>query len=128
MTGYVDIGLEWRGDLEIGSDGDLRIVSLGHLTRQRAIRRLMTVDGDYIWAIGYGAGLPQLIGKPYDIRAVEAKVRTQLKREASISSSVPPKVWSTDERAPGSTIQVLNIAYTEANSETERELTVNLVS
>jgi hypothetical protein len=64
-------------------------------TRQRVLRILLTNQGDYLWALSYGAGLPAQVGETTSARAIEASVRRQLLTEVGIASQPPPTVKVT---------------------------------
>lgn len=52
-----DLSHQWGSDLLIGPTGDLATASGTELGQQRVLRRLLTNASDYIWHLGYGAGL-----------------------------------------------------------------------
>ncbi len=128
MSIRTDIDLEWRGDLSLNHQGDLASVMLSKLTHQRVLRRLLTAPGDYLWAATYGAGLGQLVGKPIDIRAVEAMIRLQLMHEASVAPTPAPRVRTASEGSSGNNEYVISITYAEDQSDTEKHLTMNLAN
>lgn len=81
----------WFGDdLALSSSGDLAIVDGIDLGNQRIVRRLMTAVEGYLWHLDYGAGIPQRIGDPHDLAAIEALVTSQIYLEASVSRAHPP--------------------------------------
>jgi len=126
MSPKIDIDLEWRGDFGFSASGDLAIVASGQLTHQRVLRRLLTTPGDYLWALSYGAGLGQLVGKPIDSRAVEAMIRLQLKHEESVASTPEPQVLPVSNLSVTNNDYVIRITYVEDQSATEKHLTMDL--
>jgi hypothetical protein len=72
-----DLSHQWASDLSIGPTGDLALASGSMLGQQRVLRRLMTNPGDYIWQLGYGAGLGQFIGQPTNASQIQAVIRSQ---------------------------------------------------
>ena len=126
MSAKIDMDLPWRGDLGLGPSGDLVVVTSSELTQQKILRRLLTAPGEYLWSLNYGAGLGQLVGKPIDIRAVEAVVRFQLKHEGSVASSPAPQVRTVAQEVKGNNDYVISITYSEDQSDTEKHLTMDL--
>ena len=82
-------------DLTLGATGDLQAVDSILLSQQRILRRLMTNPGDYIWEPAYGAGLPRMIGKPFDLVAVTALIQAQMFLESSVVQQPPPQITAT---------------------------------
>lgn len=126
MSVKVDIDLPWRGDLGLGPTGDLAVVTSTDLTQQKILRRLLTAPGEYLWSMRYGAGLGQLVGKPIDIRAVEAVVRFQLKHESTVASSPAPQVRTVAEQVRDNNEYVISIKYSDDQSDTEAHLIMDL--
>lgn len=87
-----DLANEWGSDLSLSSTGDLLLVSGSAAGRERVLRRLLTNPGDYIWDVGYGAGLPRQIGETTQSATIEANVRLQLFAEPAVSQDPPPMV------------------------------------
>lgn len=87
-----DLALQFGGDLVIGASGDLAVAQAQLLTQQRVLRRLLTNQGDYIWQLGYGAGLGQFVGRPGVSDLVTGVIRTQLQLEPQILQSPGPSV------------------------------------
>lgn len=126
MTARKDLHLEWSGDIQLAANGDLQLVDESELTRQRVLRRLLTSPGDYIWAMGYGAGLGRLIGTPIDIRAVEAMVRLQMRHEMSVLQSPPPTVRGPHAKGLGAGTFTLSVEYKEVESGSTQSMTLDL--
>lgn len=72
-------------DLTVAATGDLADVSDVAAVSQRVLRRLLTNAGDYIWALTYGAGLPQFVGRTVNVTQLQAIIRNQLQLEASVA-------------------------------------------
>jgi hypothetical protein len=87
-----DIYLEWATDLLAGSSGDLALVDGSDQTNQRVVRRLLTSPGDYIWNLGYGAGLGTFVGSITNLQDVEAVIRNQISLEPTVPSTPAPNV------------------------------------
>ena len=87
-----DLALQFGGDLSVGPTGDLLLVDEYAQTQQRVLRRLITNPGDYIWQLGYGAGLGRFVGQPGAPAAIAGVTRAQLLQEAGLVASPPPTV------------------------------------
>jgi hypothetical protein len=87
-----DLSHQWGSDLVVGPTGDLAIVDGSVLGQQRVLRRLLTNQGDYIWQLAYGAGLPQFIGQPVGSARIAAVVRSQIFQESSVARTPEPVI------------------------------------
>jgi hypothetical protein len=87
-----DLALQFGGDLSVGSSGDIALADGSAVTEQRVLRRLLTNAGDYIWQLGYGAGLGQFVGQPGAPAAIAGVVRTQMLQETAVASAPAPVV------------------------------------
>ena len=58
------------------------------LTQQRVLRRLLTNPGDYIWQLGYGAGLGQFVGRPGVPAAIAGVAGAQILLEAAVMAAL----------------------------------------
>jgi len=108
-----DLALLFGGDLAVGPTGDIALVDNADLTQQRVIRRLLTNAGDYIWQLGYGAGLAQFVGQPGAPAVIAGVVRAQMLREAAVSTKPAPSV-AVDAADDGSVN--LTIKYADAQT------------
>lgn len=106
-----DLALEAGGDLTVGSTGDLALADGPVLTQQRVLRRLLTNQGDYIWQLGYGAGLGRFVGQPGAPAAIAGVTRSQLLQEAAIAPSPPPVVTAV---AGNDGTVLTTLTYTDA--------------
>jgi hypothetical protein len=85
-----DVAQYFSADLTQSASGDLLVADGVLESQQRILRRLLTNPGDYIWQPEYGAGLPSYIGKPLDVIALTALVKTQMYLEPSVSHNPEP--------------------------------------
>ena len=101
-----DLAHEFGADLTIGPTGDLALADAASLTRQRVLRRLLTNQGDYIWQLGYGAGLGQFGGAPAAAARIGAVVRGQIFKEAAVARSPEPVVDARDDHDGGLAVAI----------------------
>jgi hypothetical protein len=87
-----DISHQFGSDLAVSPSGDIATVSGPALTLQRTLKRLLTNPGDYIWHLGYGAGLASFVGQPTNITGIAAVIRSQIFKEAQIARSPEPVI------------------------------------
>jgi hypothetical protein len=87
-----DAALLWGGDLSPTLTGDIALASDMTLSQQRVLRRLLTNPGNYIWHLQYGAGLAQFVGKPCDVAAINATIRSQIFMESSVARLPEPVI------------------------------------
>lgn len=87
-----DLALQFGGDLAVGPTGDLLMADQQALTQQRVLRRLLTNPGDYIWQLGYGAGLAQFVGRAGAPAVIVAVTRSQMLREPTVATQPAPVV------------------------------------
>jgi phage baseplate assembly protein W len=90
-----DLSLQFGGDLAVGQTGDLLLADGSALTQQRVLLRLLTNPGDYIWQLGYGAGLGQYIGQPGAPAAITGVTRAQMLLEPSVAKTPAPVINTT---------------------------------
>lgn len=79
-------------DLAFGPTGDLAVADGPDLGRQRVLRRLLTNQGDYIWNLQYGAGLPGKVGQVANAPAISGLIRGQMRLEAAVAQTPAPSV------------------------------------
>jgi hypothetical protein len=87
-----DLSLIWGADLAVSATGDIATVSGTISTQQRIIRRLLTNPGDYIWQLGYGAGLARFVGQPANELYIRAIIRSQIFKETLVARSPEPVI------------------------------------
>jgi hypothetical protein len=87
-----DAWLDWGGDLVLGPTGDLGLADGTYLGQQRVLRRLLTNAGDYVWQLGYGAGLGAAVGRPLQQAELRGLIRSQMLQEASVARTPDPVV------------------------------------
>jgi hypothetical protein len=107
-----DAAQYFSDDLMLGATGDLQVADSVLLSQQRILRRLMTNPGDYIWEPTYGAGLPAMIGKTFDITAVTALIQSQMFMESSVQQQPAPQIIAT----PFQNGMYVQIQYVEVDS------------
>jgi len=87
-----DLYSYWGQDLDVDTRGDLRSVDGTERGQQRIIRRLMTILGEYVWHIDYGASVPQRIGDTLDKALIEAVIREQISLEEAVAKDPEPTI------------------------------------
>jgi len=85
----------WGEDLTISASGDIAIVDGDAMTTQRILRRLMTAQGDYIWNLNYGGGVPRRVGNVADIPLINSVIRSQVALEAAVARTPAPVITVT---------------------------------
>ena len=118
-----DAGLVWGSDLSPGPTGDIAVASGTMLGQQRVLRRLLTNPGDYIWQLSYGAGLAQFVGRPVDVPAIRAAVRSQIFKEAAVSRTPEPSV---DVQAANDGSVLVQIRYVDSAAGTTQVLSLQI--
>ncbi len=108
-----DISHFFGGDLILGANGDLLVVSGDAETQQRILRRLLTNAGDYLWHLAYGAGVGARVGHPTHPSALQGLIRSQIFAEASVAQAPEPIITTTVSQ--DGTV-VCNISYTDATT------------
>ena len=106
-----DLAHVMGGDLSVGPTGDLAVVLGVTETQQRVLRRLLTNPGAYLWQLGYGGGLPGMIGQPAEPNRIAAIIRAQVLQEAAVAPNPPPSVSVTVQ--PDGTVTA-SVIYTDA--------------
>jgi hypothetical protein len=109
-----DLSHQWGGDLSAGPTGDLAVVTGSQLGQQRVLRRLMTNPGDYIWQLGYGAGLGRLVGQTTNAAQIQALIRSQIFKEPAVARTPEPEIRVRAEGADGAIY--VQIRYVDAPS------------
>jgi phage baseplate assembly protein W len=111
-----DISHQWGSDLTTGPTGDLAVVTGPALGQQRVLRRLLTNPGDYIWQPDYGAGLARFIGRPGNVLAIRAVVRSQIFKEAAVARTPEPVIDVTLDPAGAAGTVYVHVRYVDADS------------
>lgn len=109
-----DLAHLYGNDLSVGPTGDLAIVTRSEQVKERILRRLLTNMGDYIWALGFGAGLPRFVGNPANAGAIAAVIRAQMALEADVIQS-PEPIISVLDTHDGSIFVELRYADAQTN-------------
>ena len=113
-----DISHQFGADIDLSASGDFLYVT--DETQQNIIKRLLTVAGDYLWKLNYGAGLGQFVGQPENERAIENVIRSQIFQEQSVAQLPEPVV--TTQEGPNNTVTV-TIVYADATTGAAQTLT-----
>lgn len=91
-----DIYHVFGNDLSLSSTGDLLLCSGEERGKQRLLRRLLTVVGDYIWHPKYGAGLQTFIGEALssdEFSIIKSRIQSNIFLEESVSKTTPPEIF-----------------------------------
>lgn len=110
-----DLSLNWLGDFQPDSSGDLLVVDSDVEVRQRLQRRLFTAVKGYVWHPEYGAGLPQKVGSVLTVPEIRSVVTSQLAMEASVAPSPPAVITIVASPNQPSAVQI-GIQYYDAVS------------
>jgi phage baseplate assembly protein W len=105
-----DISHVFGQDLTFGPTGDLAVASVPTVTTQRVLRRLLTNQGDYLWQLKYGAGLPSLVGEPVNVGRIKGRIRQQMQIESGVARNPAPTVKVSS--APDGTV-FANVTYAD---------------
>lgn len=77
-------------DLQLSAVGGVLLLASGtESIQQRVIRRLLTVEGDHLFAPEGWAGLPTFIGQPASARRIRAAILKAMRSEAGVDQSKP---------------------------------------
>ncbi|MDE8348943.1 MAG: hypothetical protein POG74_05585 [Acidocella sp.] len=118
-----DFSLWFGGDLSVGPTGDIALADNSVLAEQRVLRRLLTNAGDYIWQLGYGAGLGQFVGRPGAPAIIAGITRTQMLLEAGVAATPAPVIVA--DSAVDGTVN-LAVQYADANTAAVRSLSFSI--
>lgn len=121
-------------DLSASPSGDLLLADQPTTGTQRVYRRLLTnphlrtvtgqpvASADYTWHPTYGAGVPRLIGRPGNVPATRALIRSQMLLESAVATQPTPNITLTQvNNVVSATVQ-----YTDANTATTQFLEFDL--
>ena len=101
-----DLLHQFGSDLSVGPTGDVATVSGSALGQQRVLRRLLTNAGDYIWHLGFGAGLAQFVGQPADAMRIRAVIRSQIFKETAVARTPEPTIDAVSDGVGTVSVQV----------------------
>jgi phage baseplate assembly protein W len=118
-----DLQHQFGADLAVGPTGDVATVSGSTLGRQRVLRRLLSNAGDYIWQLGYGAGLAQFVGQPADATRIRAVIRSQIFKETAVARTPEPRIGVVSDGAGTVSVQ---LSYTDAETNVTQLLSFTL--
>lgn len=111
-----DLSLTFGGDFAVSQKGDLLLTNDTEQTKQRIIRRMLTVPGAYIWHTNYGAGLQRYIGQVLTnakLQEIKALITEQIFLEDAVAKSPQPDI--TFEIIPTGLFCQIN--YTDAPTQ-----------
>lgn len=118
-----DASLEWTGDFQPDSTGDLMVIDGVDEVRQRLERRLFTAVQGYVWHPEYGAGLPQKIGSVLSVADINSIVSSQLALEASVAPS-PPAQLTVSASPNNPSLITIGILYWDAKTGVSVSFTI----
>jgi hypothetical protein len=118
-----DISHYFGEDLSWSPTGDLAVAGTPEVTTQRVLRRLMTAPLSYLWNLGYGAGLPAMVGQVASASAIRGAAGDQMLQEAGVLQSPPPTV---KVKVTNTGFVFAEVAYGDAATGTTQPLTVPL--
>lgn len=101
-----ELAHQFGADLSLSATGDLALASGSQATQQRVLRRLLTVQGDYLWQLDYGAGFPAMIGQPALPARIKAIARAQMAKEQGVAVTPRPVVTVTGDQNGGVFAQI----------------------
>ena len=113
-----DLAHLWGNDLSWSSTGDLAIVDTPSVTQQRVLRRLLTVPGDYIWSLDYGAGIASFVGQPGAATAIVSAIRGQIFKEVDVAQTPAPLIDLLPDQAGNMYVQVTYADATLGTTQT----------
>lgn len=118
-----DISCAWGDDFALTPDGDLLLVDGDDMVQQLIVRRLFTAVNGYVFHSGYGAGLPQRIGRPATARNIRSIVLAQMALEPTVVRTPLPTVTVTQQP---SGLFVVAITYTSAVTSKPVEISLEI--
>jgi len=120
-----DLCHQFGADLTISPTGDIQVISAPLLTQQRLLRRLLTNQGDYIWHLGYGAGLARFVGQRANAAGIAAIVRSQIFKESDVARTPEPVI---DVLIDPTGIVTLQVRYADASTGETQTLSFSVGS
>jgi hypothetical protein len=115
-----DLSHLWGNDLTLSPTGDLATADIPVVTQQRILRRLLTNPGDYIWSLGYGAGLARYVGLPGATSAISAAILGQIFQEAAVAQTPAPVIDLQPDQVGD---LYVSISYADATTGATQTLT-----
>jgi hypothetical protein len=101
-----DLSHLYGADLSVSAGGDLATAEATQLGQERVLRRLLTNPGDYIWNLGYGAGLAQFVGQPAAAARIRSVIRSQIFQESAVAQTPEPVIDVAVDPAGAVTVAV----------------------
>lgn len=114
----------WSADLVQTPTGDLQTVHGSALGTQRVIRRLLTAPKALLFHPTYGAGLPEKIGRPINVKTITGLTRAQIYQEAAVAQTPAPTI-DVAEIPAGSGEQLITVKYQDLETGAPMLLTFN---
>lgn len=108
-----DLDLNWGGIMGLSPTGDIAIANGTVYGQQRVLRRLLTNDGDYLWHLDYGAGLPQMVGEVVNVGEMTGIIQEQMYLEDCVDQENQPSVAVTNQNDGSVFVEIL---YTDSNT------------
>ncbi|MBN9510741.1 MAG: hypothetical protein J0I21_16735 [Alphaproteobacteria bacterium] len=108
-----DISHQYGADLAASAGGDLATADGTLLGQQRVLRRLLTNPGDYVWNLGYGAGLAQFVGQPASAARITSVIRSEIFQESAVARTPEPVI---DVTVDPSGAVIVAVRYADATT------------
>lgn len=113
----------WFGDdVQFDVNGDLETVDGSLYTKQRIVKRLLTVPGSYLWQPDYGAGVGQYIGQnltPDLYQLLQGLIISQVLKESAVAQNPKPTVKITSINQQGVSGLQVDIMYYDLEQQTQ---------
>ena len=113
-----DVFHDWGQDLQTTATGDLLSVDSTQRSEQRIIRRLMTIEEDYIFHPEYGGSVPLQIGRAVDPLLIQGICHGQMLLEDTVSRLQVPSV-DVEGRPDGTLFTLIKYVESETNQQLE---------
>ena len=95
MAKFEDLFLEWRTDLQVSAQGDLRTANEFTLLKQRIVRRLITFPGEVLFQPDFGVGIGRYIDEPLNedvYAALKRRIIDQVYKEDLVARNPEPEI------------------------------------
>lgn len=113
----------WYGeDVSFNVSADLQTVEGSTYTKQRIVKRLLTLPKSYLWDPDYGAGLGQYVGKNLDAtltQTLQGIIISQILREEAVAQNPKPIVQVSRINAQGVTGLQIDITYYDLQQQVQ---------
>lgn len=108
-----DLNLNWGGIMNLSPCGDISVTHGTIYGQQRVLRRLLTNEGEYLWHLEYGAGLPQMVGQIVNVGEMTGIIQEQMNLEQCVDQTNAPSVSVTSQNDNSTFVEVL---YMDGNT------------